>query len=80
MKYFLGKPFRHCSINKSCGKLADRPVLGFAVCCIVTKVMAYNAFISYAHTADVTVAAALQSALHSFAKPWYKLRALRIFR
>lgn len=42
--------------------------------------MAYNAFISYSHTADVTLAAALQSALHSFAKPWYKLRALHIFR
>jgi WD40 repeat protein len=42
--------------------------------------MAYNAFISYSHTADVALAAALQSALHSFAKPWYKLRALHIFR
>jgi WD40 repeat protein len=42
--------------------------------------MAYNAFISYSHTADSTLAAALQSALHRFAKPWYKLRALHIFR
>jgi WD40 repeat protein len=42
--------------------------------------MAYNAFISYSHTADGTLAAALQSALHSFARPWYKLRALHIFR
>src|SRR5215471_924084 len=42
--------------------------------------MAYNAFISYSHTADGALAAALQSALHSFAKPWYKLRALHIFR
>lgn len=42
--------------------------------------MAYNAFISYSHTADGTLAAALQTALHSFAKPWYKLRALHIFR
>jgi WD40 repeat protein len=42
--------------------------------------MAYNAFISYSHTADATLAAALQSALHSFARPWYKLRALHIFR
>jgi WD40 repeat protein len=42
--------------------------------------MAYNAFISYSHTADNTLAAALQSALHRFAKPWYKLRALHIFR
>jgi WD40 repeat protein len=42
--------------------------------------MAYNAFISYSHTADAALAAALQSALHSFARPWYKLRALHIFR
>src|SRR4029077_2399861 len=42
--------------------------------------MAYNAFISYSHTADGTLAAALQTALHSFAKPWYKRRALHIFR
>ena len=35
---------------------------------------------SYSHTADGTLAAALQSALHSFARPWYKLRALHIFR
>src|SRR5271167_4775732 len=42
--------------------------------------MAYNAFISYSHTADGTLAAVLQSALHSFARPWYKLRALHIFR
>jgi WD40 repeat protein len=42
--------------------------------------MSYNAFISYSHTADNTLAAALQSALHRFAKPWYRLRALHIFR
>jgi WD40 repeat protein len=42
--------------------------------------MAYNAFISYSHTADGPLAAALQSALHSFARPWYKLRALHVFR
>ena len=42
--------------------------------------MAYNAFISYSHTADGPLAAALQSALHSFARSWYKLRALHIFR
>lgn len=42
--------------------------------------MAYNAFISYSHAADGTLAPALQSALHRFAKPWYKLRALHIFR
>jgi WD40 repeat protein len=48
--------------------------------CIFVHLMAYNAFISYSHTADGTLAAAIQSALHSFAKPWYKLRASHIFR
>src|SRR6202167_6611952 len=42
--------------------------------------MSYSAFISYSHTSDSTIASALQSALHRFAKPWYKLRALHIFR
>src|ERR1700733_9528505 len=42
--------------------------------------MSYNAFISYSHNTDSSLAAALQAALHRFAKPWYKLRALHIFR
>ena len=42
--------------------------------------MPYSAFISYSHAADDRFADALQRALHRFAKPWYKLRALRIFR
>jgi WD40 repeat protein len=42
--------------------------------------MSYSAFISYSHTSDSAIASALQSALHRFAKPWYKLRALHIFR
>jgi hypothetical protein len=41
---------------------------------------AYKAFISYSHAADGRLAPALQSALHRFAKPWYRLRALRVFR
>src|SRR6185369_5357986 len=35
---------------------------------------------SYSHAADGRLAPALQSALHRFAKPWYRLRALHIFR
>ena len=41
---------------------------------------AYKAFISYSHAADGELAPALQSALQQFAKPWYRLRAMRIFR
>lgn len=42
--------------------------------------MTYHAFMSYSHAADGQFAPALQSALHRFAKPWYRLRALHIFR
>jgi len=40
----------------------------------------YDAFISYSHAADATLAPALQRALHAFAKPWYRLRSLHVFR
>jgi WD40 repeat protein len=40
----------------------------------------FHAFLSYSHAADGPVASALQSALHRFAKPWYRVRAVRIFR
>ena len=42
--------------------------------------MRYRAFISYSHAADGRLAPALQSGLHRFARPWYKLRALAVFR
>ena len=40
----------------------------------------YNAFISYSHAADGKLAPALQAGLEKFAKPWYKIRNLNIFR
>ena len=42
--------------------------------------MSYKAFLSYSHTVDSELSAALQSALHRFAKPWNRLRAVRVFR
>lgn len=42
--------------------------------------MAYDAFISYSHGADARLASVLQAALQRFAKPWWKLRALDLFR
>src|SRR3990172_7699891 len=42
--------------------------------------MLYKAFMSYSHAADGELAPALQSALHRFAKSWYRLRAMRVFR
>src|SRR5262245_44153120 len=42
--------------------------------------MKYNAFISYSHAADGRLAPALQHAFHRFAKPLFRMRALRVFR
>jgi hypothetical protein len=41
---------------------------------------AYHGFISYSHAADGKLARELQKGLQQFAKPWYRTRALRIFR
>lgn len=40
----------------------------------------YDAFISYSHAKDRPVAAALQSAIQTLGKPWWKLRVSRVFR
>lgn len=45
-----------------------------------TADLKYAAFISYSRAVDGKLAPALQGALHRFAKPWYRLRALRVFR
>ena len=45
-----------------------------------TGARSYDAFISYSHAADGRLAPALQAGLRSLAKPWYRRRALRVFR
>lgn len=40
----------------------------------------YDAFISYSRLEDGWLAPALQSGLERFAKPWYRVRGLRVFR
>jgi hypothetical protein len=40
----------------------------------------YDAFVSYSHAMDGALAPALQTGLEQFAKPWYRSRALRVFR
>jgi tetratricopeptide (TPR) repeat protein len=40
----------------------------------------YDAFISYSHSRDRSIAAALQSVVQKLGKPWYRRRALRLFR
>jgi hypothetical protein len=44
------------------------------------KTTVYDGFISYSHAADGLLAPRLQSALQRFAKPWWKRRAVRVFR
>src|ERR1700736_4471264 len=40
----------------------------------------YDAFISYSHSADGRLAPAVQAGLQRLARPWYRIRALRVFR
>jgi hypothetical protein len=42
--------------------------------------MKYNAFISYSHIADGLLSSKIQLGLQKIAKPWYKIRALNIYR
>src|SRR5208337_360501 len=44
------------------------------------RAVMFDAFISYSHAADGKLAAAVQHGLHRFAKPLFKLRAIRVFR
>jgi WD40 repeat protein len=39
----------------------------------------YKAFLSYSHESDAPLAAALQSSLSRFVKPWYQIRTMRVF-
>lgn len=43
-------------------------------------VLEYDAFISYSHELDGALARAVQTGLEQCAKPWYRPRALRVFR
>ncbi|MCZ6893731.1 MAG: TIR domain-containing protein, partial [Gammaproteobacteria bacterium] len=40
----------------------------------------YDAFLSYSHSDDTALAADLVATLETIAKPWYRRRALRVFR
>ncbi len=46
-------------------------------CCAMAL---YDAFVSYSHAKDKPIAAALQSVVQKLGKPWYRRRALRVFR
>jgi hypothetical protein len=40
----------------------------------------YDAFVSYSHIKDHSIAATLQSIIQKLGKPWYRRRSLRLFR
>src|SRR5436853_2862025 len=40
----------------------------------------YDAFLSYSHSKDKPVAVELQQVVQTLGKPWYRLRAFRVFR
>jgi hypothetical protein len=65
----VAKLQRACSINDSLISLAPG-----------RRMADYDGFISYSHAQDKPVAAALQTAVQRLGKPWYRRRALRIFR
>jgi WD40 repeat protein len=46
----------------------------------VSSGVSYDGFVSYSHAADGLLAPRLQAGLQRFAKPWWRRRALRIFR
>src|SRR5207253_7639328 len=43
-------------------------------------VVGYDVFISYSHGGDDLLSERVQTALGKFAKPWYRRRALKVFR
>jgi hypothetical protein len=42
--------------------------------------MVWDAFVSYSHAADGSLAPAVQQGLQRFMRPWHRRRALRVFR
>jgi WD40 repeat protein len=46
----------------------------------ISQRLLFDGFISYSHAADGQLAPSLQVGLERIARPWYRLRALRLFR
>jgi tetratricopeptide (TPR) repeat protein len=46
----------------------------------VDSAKGYDAFLSYSWTADMQIAPVIQSVIHRFLCPWYKVRAKTVFR
>jgi hypothetical protein len=59
---------------------APEPPAGIATGQSSRAAVVYDAFISYSHAKDKPVATALRSVVQKLGKPWYRGRALRVFR
>jgi hypothetical protein len=59
---------------------ALEPSAGVATGQTSRAAVTYDAFISYSHAKDKAVATALQSFVQKLGKPWYRRRALQVFR
>ena len=57
-----------------------QPGTGAAVSYGASASLSYDAFISYSHAKDKAIATALQGVVQKLGKPWYRRRALRVFR
>ncbi|MCW2897794.1 MAG: hypothetical protein JWO67_59 [Streptosporangiaceae bacterium] len=66
---------------RSQGKVAAR-VRGYEMLKWVRRTLEpkYDAFISYSHARDREIAKALQSQMQRYARPWYRVRAVKVFR
>ena len=77
---FLAWVVRSCDEGGRRASVAFHSLIATSSAACRFLMIAYNAFISYSHEADEALAADLERALEKLARPWYKRRALSVFR
>ena len=65
--------------QQDCKQPRDRTTQGNGIREGALTEFRYRAFVSYSHESDARLAASLQQSLSRIAKPWYRLRTMRIF-
>lgn len=76
-------PSADCHNLKSLQRLVDTLLVGVSLRRgrqVTKRSPEYDAFISYSHALDGKLAPIIQRELERFAKPWYRLQSLRVFR
>ena len=76
--FFISRPTENVAASVVDG-LHGRPT-GHALGSVGIAPVSYDAFITYSHAKDKPIANALQSLVQRLGKPWYRRRALRVFR